>query len=122
MTQSASAQPSERRKAIEQVLADVRLIVVAGGPDRSVLADGSNPEHAQLKLVRGVTVWPGTPVAFLPDDIHSIHATGSKLTLHFHRYGLPLERLTDRMGIEPDTGRVLRYNATQLKPSEPAAV
>lgn len=101
------------------------IVAVQGEEENRVYArtdDGSDPDHAQLEVAREVTVRPGTPIAFLPDDIHSIHVKGDEPTLHFHLYGLPLERLTDRIGIEPDTGKVVRYNASQMKPSEEAAV
>jgi predicted metal-dependent enzyme (double-stranded beta helix superfamily) len=77
--------------------------------------DGRDPEHATLDVEREVVVRPGTPIAFLPDDIHSIHVTGAAPTLHFHLYGRPLETLSGRLGYEIDTGRVVRYNATHLQ-------
>ncbi|BBQ00373.1 cysteine dioxygenase [Burkholderia sp. SFA1] len=77
--------------------------------------DGADPDHAQLEVDREVLVRPGTPIAFLPDDIHSIHVNGETPTLHFHLYGRPLETLTGRLGFEPDTGRVVRYNATHMQ-------
>jgi len=83
--------------------------------------DGSDPAVARLELARELTVQPGTPVSFLPDDIHSIRVTGTQPTLHFHLYGQPLETLADRIGIELETGTVVKYNATHFKPSEAAA-
>ncbi|MDB5892928.1 MAG: cysteine dioxygenase [Rhodoferax sp.] len=80
--------------------------------------NGSDPAVAQLALARELTVQPGTSIAFLPEDIHSIHVVGEQPTLHFHLYGRPLETLSGRIGIEPDTGKVVNYNATQMKPSE----
>ncbi|OTP66318.1 cysteine dioxygenase family protein [Caballeronia sordidicola] len=77
--------------------------------------DRSDPDQASLELVREVVVQPGTPIAFLPEDIHSIHVTGDSPTLHFHLYGRPLETLTGRLGYELDTGRVVRYNATHMQ-------
>lgn len=83
--------------------------------------DGSNPDKAEIRVVRELTVQPGTSVAFLPDDLHSIHVVGTEPTLHFHLYGKPLERLSGRIGIDPATGAVINYNATQFKPSTAAA-
>lgn len=83
--------------------------------------DASDPRVIHLAVEREVTVEPGTPIAFLPQDVHSIHVTGEHPTLHFHLYGRPLETLTGRIGIDPDTGAVVNYNATQMKPSEEAA-
>lgn len=80
--------------------------------------DGSNPAFAQLELERELTVEPGTPIGFLADDIHSIHVIGDTPTLHFHCYGRPLETLTGRYGVRPETGEVVNYNATQMQPSK----
>jgi hypothetical protein len=77
--------------------------------------DRGDPDHATLEQTGEVSVEPGTPIAFLPDDIHSIHVTGSAPTLHFHLYGRPLETLTGRLGFEPDSGKVVRYNATHMQ-------
>jgi len=83
--------------------------------------DGSNPAVARLELVREQTVEPGAPIAFLADDIHSIHVNGDTPTLHFHCYGRPLETLTGRYGVRPESGEVVNYNATQMQPSQVAA-
>jgi predicted metal-dependent enzyme (double-stranded beta helix superfamily) len=77
--------------------------------------DGTDPERATLDIEREVVVRPGTPIAFLPEDIHSIHVSGSAPTLHFHLYGRPLETLSGRLGYELDTGRVVRYNTTHMQ-------
>ncbi|MDR7009804.1 cysteine dioxygenase family protein [Paraburkholderia strydomiana] len=77
--------------------------------------DGSDPDRATLELSREVVVRPGVPIAFLPDDIHSIHVGGAEPTLHFHLYGRPLETLTGRLGFETDTGVVVRYNAKHMQ-------
>ncbi|MBD9665423.1 cysteine dioxygenase family protein [Variovorax sp. VRV01] len=83
--------------------------------------DGSEPAVARLEFEREVTVQPGTPIAFLPDDLHSIHVIGDRPTLHFHLYGRPLETLVQRIGVNLETGAVVNYNATQLEPSKAAA-
>ncbi|WP_059411510.1 cysteine dioxygenase family protein [Cupriavidus basilensis] len=80
--------------------------------------DGSDPARAALALEREQVVRPGAPIAFLPQDIHSIHVVGDAPTLHFHLYGRPLEALTGRIGIEPETGRIVNYNTTQMNRSE----
>ncbi len=48
----------------------------------------------------------GTGVAMLPDDLHSIHISGS--ALNFHCYGLALERLDEREYYNPteDTWKI----------------
>ena len=83
--------------------------------------DRSNPAQAKIHLAREFTVQPGASIAFLPDDVHSIHVVGDSPTLHFHLYGKPLERLTGRIGIDAETGAITNYNATQFQPSKVAA-
>ncbi|EJL93806.1 hypothetical protein PMI16_00478 [Herbaspirillum sp. CF444] len=83
--------------------------------------DGSNPEQAKISLTRELTVQPGTSISFLPDDLHSIHVQGDQPTLHFHLYGRPLDTLSGRIGIEPDTGRIVNYNKTFFNQKEKAA-
>ena len=83
--------------------------------------DRSNPAQAKIHLAREFTVQPGASIAFLPDDVHSIHVVGDSPTLHFHLYGKPLERLTGRIGIDAETGAITNYNATHFQPSKVAA-
>ncbi|WP_433694533.1 cysteine dioxygenase [Herbaspirillum seropedicae] len=83
--------------------------------------DRSNPEQAQIRVARELVVEPGTPISFLPDDLHSIHVQGDTPTLHFHLYGRPLDTLTGRIGIDPHSGRILNYNQNFFNRSEQAA-
>ncbi|WP_413729999.1 cysteine dioxygenase [Sodalis sp. RH22] len=78
--------------------------------------DRSRPDRAELHLLREIVVEPGTPIAFLPDDIHSIHVTGNHTTRHLHLYGRPLETLVRRVAFDPATGAIANYNATQMAP------
>ncbi|MDA8455814.1 cysteine dioxygenase family protein [Acidovorax sp. GBBC 3334] len=83
--------------------------------------DRSDPARAQIHVASEFTVQPGAPIAFLPDDIHSIHVVGTEPTLHFHLYGQPLETLTARVAFDPETGEVKNYNAAYFRPSEAVA-
>ncbi len=83
--------------------------------------DRSDPARARIHVAREFTVQPGAPIAFLPDDIHSIAVVGTEPTLHFHLYGQPLETLTGRVAIDPDTGEVKNYDAAYFRPSEAVA-
>jgi predicted metal-dependent enzyme (double-stranded beta helix superfamily) len=84
--------------------------------------DGSDPERAKLDLKGEVVVSPGgNHVAFLADDIHSIHVVGDHGTRHFHLYGLALERLTGRVGYDLEAGRVVNYNKNYHSDREVAA-
>jgi len=80
--------------------------------------DAKRADRATLRLLREVVVEPGTPIAFLADDVHSIHVTGNRPTRHLHLYGRPLETLVRRVAIDPETGIITNYNATQMLPSE----
>lgn len=73
--------------------------------------DGSDPERAQLKLGRELVVQRNAPIAFMPDDIHSIHITGQRPTRHLHLYGYALETLSERKAFDLETGRVVGYNS-----------
>ena len=100
------------------------IVAVEGQEENRVYRrtdDGSDPAVARLELEREVTVQPGTSIGFLADDLHSIHVIGEQPTLHFHLYGRPLETLSQRIGVNLETGAVVNYNATQLKPSKVAA-
>jgi predicted metal-dependent enzyme (double-stranded beta helix superfamily) len=79
--------------------------------------DGSDPEHARLEQVREYTVKPGSPINFMPKDIHSIHVDGNQTVRHFHLYGQPLETLTGRLGYDLETGKVSNYNKNFMRPT-----
>ena len=79
--------------------------------------DASTPGKATIELVREVMVEPGTGVAFMPEDIHSIHTAGSRSTRHLHVYGLALERLDERQGFDIEAGTVQPYNKAFMKPT-----
>lgn len=99
------------------------VVAVAGEELNKVYArtdDGSKPDHCELKLTREVMVKPGTGIALMPEDIHSIHTQGSVPTRHLHMYGLALEKLDDRRAFDPETGEVKPYNKNFLKPTASA--
>lgn len=79
--------------------------------------DAAVPGKATLELVREVMVEPGHGIALMPDDIHSIHTSGTQPTRHLHVYGLALEKLDARQGFDLDTGTVQPYNKAFMTPT-----
>jgi predicted metal-dependent enzyme (double-stranded beta helix superfamily) len=79
--------------------------------------DGTQPGKASLELVREVMVEPGTGIALMPEDIHSIHTEGTASTRHLHCYGLALEKLDNRQGFDLEAGTVQPYNKAFMKPT-----
>jgi predicted metal-dependent enzyme (double-stranded beta helix superfamily) len=82
--------------------------------------DGSDPETCELRLREEIMVEPGRGICLMPEDIHSIHTTGSVPTRHLHMYGLALEKLDNRKGYDPETGAVVPYNKNFMKPTATA--
>jgi predicted metal-dependent enzyme (double-stranded beta helix superfamily) len=79
--------------------------------------DHSRPGHAHIELDREVMVEPGTGIALMPEDIHSIHTNGSVPTRHLHMYGLALEKLDERQAYDPATDTMQPYNAAFMQPN-----
>lgn len=84
------------------------------------LDSGADPEKCELRLREEVMVEPGRGICLMPEDIHSIHTTGSVPTRHLHMYGLALEKLDNRKGYDPETGAVVPYNKNFMKPTAQA--
>lgn len=70
-----------------------------------------------LAVDHEIMVKPGTGIALMPDDIHSIHTTGSVPTRHLHMYGLALEKLDNRQAYNPATGASEPYNRAYMQPT-----
>jgi len=91
-----------------------------------VAVDGQELNKVYRKTPNGMEVAfeqmvePGAGIAFMPEDIHSIHTTGTVPTRHLHMYGLALEKLDNRMAYDPRTGEAIPYNANFMKPTATA--
>ena len=85
------------------------------------LDDRSDPERCRIRLAEEVMVEPGRGMCLMPEDIHSIHTAGDRPTRHLHMYGLALERLNDRKAYDMESGQVIPYNRSFMKPTATAA-
>ena len=61
-------------------------------------------ERGPLEQTGEIRVEPGSGVAFLPDDFHSIHVEAGRTNMSLHLYGLGLGELKDRVKYDFQTG------------------
>ncbi|WP_455288019.1 rhodanese-like domain-containing protein [Cupriavidus necator] len=88
------------------------IIAGIGGSERNVFyrrEPTDDPDRDALIETGRSDVVPGTSVALLPDDVHTIELTGSEPGLHLHFYGLALERLSGRVVFESTAGGSYRH-------------
>jgi len=66
--------------------------------------DGAVKGVGTVEVAREFTVTPGTAIAFMPDDIHSIHVPGDNPILHLHLYGRGFEMMNGRIAFDVEEG------------------
>ena len=73
--------------------------------------DRATPGRGTVKIVHEEVIRAGTGMAYMPDDIHSIHVVGDKPILHLHMYGTSIEHLPNRIAFDTETGTYEVYPA-----------
>ena len=74
--------------------------------------DGGTPGSGRLRKTSDVALRRGNAIALMPEDFHTIEATGSAPALHLAFYGTSLEHLPKRIGFEgPEGGAYGVYGA-----------
>ncbi len=66
--------------------------------------DGSVDGVGTVEVDHEFTVEPGTAIAYMPDDIHSINVRGDVPALHLHLYGSGFEEMQGRIAFDVEAG------------------
>jgi predicted metal-dependent enzyme (double-stranded beta helix superfamily) len=74
--------------------------------------DGAGSGEAKLEESGATVVRPGTGVALMPEDIHSIERRSDAPMLHFHLYGRSIEHLPARKQFDLAAGTCRVYPAS----------
>jgi predicted metal-dependent enzyme (double-stranded beta helix superfamily) len=83
----------------------------------SRLDDGSVPGRGRIELASEFSVSPGTGLALMPEDVHSIHVDAARPPMHLHLYGEGFEFLDGRVSFDISNGTTAPYGGAFLDPA-----
>jgi predicted metal-dependent enzyme (double-stranded beta helix superfamily) len=86
------------------------VVVGIEGDEVNRVYDVDNARSTPPKLREVVSVGPGTGVALMPDDFHSIHIAEGTHNMHLHLYGLCFEKLKGRTMYDAEKGEYLQFD------------
>lgn len=76
-------------------------VAAVSGTECNTLFDRTDgrtgPGSASLRVASTIDVKPGTGIALMPEDIHSVQIRGDAIIRHLHFYGRALETLSGRL-------------------------
>lgn len=73
--------------------------------------DRSAPGRGTIRVAHEEVIRTGTGMAYMPDDIHSIHVVGTKPIMHLHMYGTSIQHLPNRIAFDVAAGTYKVYPA-----------
>lgn len=73
--------------------------------------DRSTPGRGVVRIVHEEVIRAGTGMAYMPEDIHSIHVVGTEPIMHLHMYGTSIEHLPNRIAFDVSAGTYKVYPA-----------
>jgi len=75
------------------------------------LDDGAREGFGAVESFDHFVVKPGAAIALMPTDIHSIRLGDPQPAMHLHIYGMPLEKMTDRVWFDIANGTTAHFEA-----------
>ncbi|MBL27853.1 MAG: hypothetical protein CMM50_09945 [Rhodospirillaceae bacterium] len=79
------------------------------------LDDGSEDGKGEIKQRTEVVIQKGVGVAYMPEDIHSIHCFTEQPTVTLHLYGRAIDRQTDRIRFNTETGTTEYFTPNEIR-------